>query len=153
MKPKIRRTAACVTICVGVVAGFEGLRTASDLDPVGRPTRCFGHTAGVKLGQKSTVAECEALLVEDLFKYNDGVHRCVRVFMSPSREAALTSFAFNVGIGAFCGSTLVKRLNDNDPNACNELLKWDKATKAGVKITLPGLTRRRIEERALCLAA
>ena len=152
MKPAVRRTAAWITICVGFVAGAEGLRTAAYLDPVGIPTLCFGHTAGVKLGQRRTAEECKALLVADLLKFNDGVNQCVRVPMSPSREAALTSFAFNVGTGAFCSSTLVRRLNQNDPGACDELLRWNKATKAGVKITLPGLTKRRREERALCLA-
>jgi lysozyme len=141
-----------VGIAVACVAGFEGLRTVSYLDPVGIPTLCFGHTAGVRMGDRRTPEECKALLVDDLLTYNDGVRRCVTAPMSPSREAALTSFAFNVGTGAFCSSTLVKRLNAGDPGACNELLKWDKATKAGVKITLPGLTRRRQEERALCLA-
>jgi lysozyme len=147
-----RRAAAWVGIAFAAVAGFEGLRTVTYLDPVGIPTRCFGHTAGVKMGQKSTPEECRELLVDDLLLYNDGVRRCVTAFMSPSREAALTSFAFNVGTGAFCSSTLVKRLNAGDPNACDELLKWNKATKAGVKIVLPGLTKRRQEERALCLA-
>jgi lysozyme len=147
-----RRSAPWVAIAFACAAGFEGLRTISYLDPVGIPTRCFGHTEGVRLGQRSTEEECKELLVDDLLKYNDGVRSCVRVTMSPSREAGLTSFAFNVGIGAFCGSTLVKRLNMGDPGACNELLKWTKATKAGVKITLPGLVRRRQEERRLCLA-
>jgi lysozyme len=147
-----RRAAAWVGIAVAAVAGFEGLRTVAYRDPVGIPTLCFGHTAGVRMGDRRTPDECRALLVDDLLTYNDAVRRCVTAFMTPSREAALTSFAFNVGGGAFCSSTLVKRLNAGDPGACNELLKWDKATKAGVKITLPGLTKRRQEERALCLA-
>ena len=152
MKPNNpRKAAAWVGICVAAVAGFEGLRTAAYRDPVGIPTLCFGHTAGVRMGDRRTPEECKALLVDDLLIYNDGVRRCVTSFMTPSREAALTSFAFNVGTGAFCSSTLVKRLNAGDPGACDELLKWDRATKAGVKITLPGLTRRRQEERALCL--
>jgi lysozyme len=40
-----------------------------------------------------------------------------------------------------------RRLNEGDPGACDELSKWNKAGR----IPLPGLTRRREEERALCL--
>jgi lysozyme len=147
-----RRTGPWLAIAFACTAGFEGMRLITYLDPVRIPTRCFGHTKDVRMGQRSTEEECKALLVEDLLIFNDGVNKCVHVPMSPSREAGLTSFAFNVGIGAFCASTLVRRLNANDPYACNELLKWTKATKAGVKITLPGLVRRREEERRLCLA-
>jgi lysozyme len=141
-----------VGICVACVAGFEGLRTVAYRDPVGIPTLCFGHTESVRMGDRRTPEECKALLMDDLMVYNDAVRRCVTAPMTPSREAALTSFAFNAGTAALCSSTLVRRLNAGDPGACDELLKWDKATKAGVKITLPGLTRRRQEERRLCLA-
>ena len=43
-------------------------------------------------------------------------------------------------------SVIAKKLNAGDPNVCDELLRWTKAKG----ITLPGLVRRREEERRLC---
>jgi lysozyme len=143
-----RRKAAWFGICLTAVAGFEGLRTVAYRDPVGIPTVCFGETRGVQMTDRYTPQQCLDMLGPRLLEFNDGVRKCVHTPMSPQREAALTSFAFNVGVGAFCSSTLVRRLNANDPGACDELLKWNKAKG----IPLPGLTRRRQEERDLCLA-
>ena len=62
------------------------------------------------------------------------------------RIAALTSFAYNCGLGNYRISTLRRRVNQRDwPEAAKEILKWDKA--AGKR--LPGLTRRRAAEAAL----
>jgi lysozyme len=58
------------------------------------------------------------------------------------------SFAYNVGGGNYCGSTLVRKLNAGDTaGACNELTRWTRAKG----IVLPGLVKRREAERQLCL--
>lgn len=116
-------------------------------DPVGIPTACFGETQGVKLGDTFTVAECKERLGKRVVEFGRAVDRCVKTPMSPARKAGLTSFTYNVGPDAFCSSTLVRKLNANDPAACDELLRWVYAK--GIK--LPGLVNRREQERALCL--
>ncbi len=133
-------------ICVTCVAGFEGLRTVAYRDPVSIPTICYGETLGVKMGDRKTEYECKTMLTSRLEQFNRGVDKCIRVPMSESRRAAMVSFSYNVGTGAFCKSTLARKLNAGDPKACDELLKWDKAGG----LPLPGLTRRRIAERTLC---
>lgn len=133
-------------ICVACVAGFEGLRTYAYRDAVNIPTICYGETLGVQMGDKKTEADCKTMLASRLQEFNRGVDRCVHVPMSEARRAAVVSFTYNVGVGALCKSTFAKRLNANDPKACDELLKWDKA--GGRK--LAGLTRRRAAERTLC---
>lgn len=148
ISPPNRARAAWVAIAVTAVAGFEGIRTVAYRDPVGIPTICFGETKGVRIGDTASLEQCKGLLAIRLEEFDQAVRRCVTAFMSPSREAALVSFAYNVGTGAFCSSTLVKRLNAGDPNACDELLKWNRAKG----IPLPGLTKRRQQERELCLA-
>lgn len=148
ISPPNRTRAAWVAIAVTAVAGFEGIRTVAYRDPVGIPTICFGETKGVRIGDTASLEQCKGLLAIRLEEFDQAVRRCVTAFMSPSREAALVSFAYNVGTGAFCSSTLVKRLNAGDPNACDELLKWNRAKG----IPLPGLTKRRQQERELCLA-
>lgn len=143
-----KKAAGWLAMCVVAVGSFEGLRTVAYRDPVGIPTICFGETKGVKMGDKSTVDDCKALLAERLLEFSEGVERCIHVPMSDSRKAAMVSFAYNVGTGAFCKSTLVKRINAGDPNACDDLRKW--TTAKG--ITLPGLVKRREEERKMCLS-
>ena len=57
------------------------------------------------------------------------------------------SFSYNIGLGAFRTSTLLKRVNTNpkDADICNQFARWN---KAGGKVLL-GLTRRRKEEANL----
>lgn len=137
-----------VAICVGCVAGFEGLRQVAYLDPVGIPTVCFGETEGVRLGDQYSAEDCRRMLGERVLEFGAAVDRCVTVPLPPSRKAALTSFAYNAGADAFCRSTLVRKLNAGDTvGACNELSRW---VKAG-GITLPGLVKRREQERKLCM--
>ena len=144
-----KNKAGWAAIALTVVAGFEGLRQYAYLDPVNVPTICFGETKNVKMGDTATIEQCKDMLMESLNEAHASVYRCVKVPMTPRREAALTSFTYNIGGGAFCKSTLVRKLNEGDTvGACNELLRWDKAKG----ITLPGLTKRREEERNLCLS-
>lgn len=144
----LRSRAAWVAIALVCVSGFEGLRQTAYLDPVGIPTICFGETAGVKMGQRRTLDECKAMLADSLEIANKAIERCTRVPLPAERQAALVSFAYNVGGGAYCSSTLVRKLNAGDTRgACNELSRWTRARG----IELPGLVRRRAEERAMCL--
>lgn len=144
---KAKKPAAWVAVCVACVSGAEGLRQVAYRDPVGIPTICFGETRNVNLGDSATVEQCKEMLGSRIEEFGRGVDRCVTVPMSPSRKAAFVSFSYNVGIKAFCTSTLVRKVNAGDPMACDELLRWNRANG----IPLPGLTVRRQEERHLCL--
>ena len=147
---KSRLAAAGLLGCFTLVAGFEGLRTIAYRDPVGIPTICYGHTAGVRLGQGATRAQCEALLGSELLRAHEQMLACVRVPLSPGQRSAFTSFSYNVGTDAFCRSTLARKLNAGDPaGACAELDRWVHARG----IRLPGLVRRRAAERTLCESA
>ncbi|MDM4772751.1 lysozyme [Solimonas sp. SE-A11] len=144
---KARLAVAGLLGCFVLVAGFEGLRTTAYRDPVGIPTICYGSTAGVRVGDVATRAQCEALLWHELLAAHDAMMACVRVPLTPGQRGAFTSFTFNVGAGAFCRSTLARRLNARDyAGACAELSRWVHARG----IRLPGLERRRAAERALC---
>ena len=152
MNPDLKNkiVAAGLVACVPLVIGFEGLRTKVFNDPVGIPTACFGRTQNVKAGQTFSVDACENMLAEDLLKANDAVNGCIKAALPDTRRTALVSFAYNVGGGALCSSTLVKKLNAGDvAGGCDELSRWTKAKG----VTLPGLVKRRAAERALCLQA
>ncbi|RXZ42721.1 lysozyme [Crenobacter cavernae] len=137
-----------LAIAVAVTGHFEGQRTKAYLDPVGIPTICYGSTAGVRIGQTRTPAECDRLLKGELGAALATVNRSVRVPMPDTRRAALASFVYNVGPGSFERSTLLRKLNAGDAvGACNELPRW---VYAGGQ-DLPGLKTRRAAERELCL--
>lgn len=135
-----------LALAASVVGFYEGKRNNAYQDPVGIPTICYGHTADVQMGQTRTDEECQDLLQSDLGDAFDTVDRLVETPLSEPRRAALASFVYNVGAEAFARSTLLRRLNAGDPNACEELDRW---VYAGGR-QLKGLVRRRATERELC---
>jgi lysozyme len=93
-----------------------------------------------------TKDEAEVLLKDDVRKFSTGVENLLSVEISDTRFCALVSFAFNVGIGAFNGSTLLKLLNQGEVHQVPiQLMRW---TKAGGK-ELTGLVVRRKAEADL----
>lgn len=139
------------SLAIGIVGGYEGLRTKAYRDIVGVPTVCFGETRGVKMGDSYTVDECKAMLGDALVEFEQGMRKCMtRPDSVPDKPyVAFLSLSYNIGIGAFCKSTLARKVNAGDiRGACDELLKWNRAGGQVVR----GLTRRRQEERALCLS-
>ncbi|MBI1867919.1 MAG: lysozyme [Methylocystis sp.] len=92
----------------------EGVRTEAYRDSVGVWTIGVGHTAGAgapkpKAGMKITRDEVDRILSRDLLKFEDAINAAVRVPLTQGQFDALCSFAFNVGIGAFQKSTLLKK--------------------------------------------
>lgn len=150
MASRLKRNSALAAAVVALVGGFEGLRNYAYRDPVGIPTICFGETRGVRMGDYKSTAECKAMLGDRLVEFETGMVKCLKApdKVPDPAYAAFLSFSYNVGTAAFCRSTLVRKVNAGDlRGGCDELLKWDKA--AGIR--LPGLTKRRQQERALCL--
>ena len=134
--------AACV-----LVGGFEGLRTVAYLDPVDVPTACFGETENIRLGMSFTREECEAKLASRIVEFDDAVTRCLGYAPAPGPRTAFVSLAYNIGSEAFCGSTLARMARAGDiEGACAQLDRWVYAKG----IRLPGLVKRRAEERAIC---
>lgn len=121
------------------------------LDSAGVPTIGFGHTKGVRMGDRCTTAEASAMLDGDLDEAERAVDTKVRVPLNDWQFAALVSFVFNVGVAAFASSSLLRRLNAGDYAAVpGELMKWVKARdpKTGKRVTVPGLVNRRSHEIA-----
>lgn len=145
---KRRIAGGALAIAIGITAAWEGLRTDAYPDAIGKPTICYGSTKGVRIGDTATKEQCDALLEEEVTGFMYDVQRNITVRISDKETAAYTSFAYNVGLGNFKRSTLLKKLNAGDRvGACNELPRW---TRAG-GVVLRGLVRRREHERKLCL--
>ena len=109
---------------------WEGLKTKAYQDSNGEWTIGYGHTAkagGLKpvKGMVITKEDAESLLLKDLTQFEAAVENNVKVKLNDNQFAALVSFAFNVGTGAFKSSTLLKKLNKGDYDAVPaELMKW-----------------------------
>ena len=97
-----------------------------------------------------TMAEVDAILAQDLSRFERGVLRlCPAAAGRQGVFDSLVSFAFNVGLGSLQRSTLRMKTNRGDfEEAADEFLKW---TKAGGRV-LPGLVKRRNDERAMYLS-
>lgn len=96
-----------------------------------------------------SMGEVDEILAKDLVSFENGVRRLCPDGLTPGRLGALTSFAFNVGLGNLQRSTLIMKHNRGDyEGAAEAFLDW---TKAGGKV-LKGLVSRRNDERALYLS-
>ncbi len=148
MTSRLKKGGAILVTLTALVGSFEGLREYAYRDPVGIPTICFGETRGVKIGDHKTAEECRTMLGDRLVEFAAGVDRCLTYRVPDKVYVAFVSFAYNVGVGAFCGSTLAKLANAGRlVAACNELPKWVRTRG----IVLPGLVNRRAAEQKLCL--
>lgn len=152
MTNRKKRVAAATLVASSValasIALHEGYREKAYRDPVGIPTIGYGETKGVKMGDTTTPKKAMEQLKISADEHGQGLARCIRVPISQNEYDSYLSFTYNVGVGSFCKSTLVKKLNAGDyEGACSELLKW---TKAGGRV-LPGLVKRRQEEYKLCM--
>lgn len=135
---------------IALIKQYEGVRLEAYLCPAGVPTIGYGHTVGVKMGDRITLAQAEQMLIDDLAIYEVGVQSLVKVPLKQGQFDALVSFAFNLGLGALRGSTLMRMLNQGDyAGAADQFLRWN---KAGGKV-LNGLVKRREAERALFISA
>lgn len=150
-----KRAAAIAAAVATVAALYEGDRRVAYYDPPGILTVCYGHTGpDVVKGKVYTASECKALLEGDALEAVTTVLKCVP--NAPDSVAvAFGDAVFNIGPRIACdktASTAARMLAAGDwAGACNQLPRWNKTTIAGQLVELRGLTRRREEERQICL--
>lgn len=136
------------------IAAHEGYRDTAYIPVPGDvPTIGFGSTTNldstpVRMNQRTTPVAALKRLGEDIKVFEEAVKRCAPVPMYQHEFDAYVSLTYNIGQGAFCSSTLAKKLKAYDyDGACKEILKWDKFKGQ----PLVGLTKRRQEEYKLCM--
>lgn len=136
---------------IDLIKKFEGLRLLAYVCPAGVLTIGYGHTgADVKPGMRITEEEAEKLLWKDTESAQQTVSSFVSVKLNQNEYDALVSFTFNVGPTAFVNSTLLRLLNHGAERkiVAGEFARW---VKAGNNQPVPGLVRRREEEKKLFL--
>ena len=151
---------------IEMIKHHEGVRTKPYRCPALLWTVGVGHVIDpthirVKLEERKNLAipagwdrtlsmeEVDEILQKDLASFEAGVRRLCPNDLTPGRLGALVSFAFNVGLGNLQRSTIRMKHNRGEfQEAADAFLMW---TKAGGK-ELPGLVKRRKDERALYLS-
>lgn len=132
----------------GLTPSYEGTVYKTYRDVGGVLTYCTGATENAQFGKTYSKDECVAQLDRDLARHAEGMLSCIHVPLTEGQKIAFTDFTFNVGVGAFCGSSVARKANAGDVvGSCDALLMWNKVKGEVVN----GLTRRRIEERKICL--
>lgn len=140
---------------IALIKEFEGFRSEAYRDPVGIWTIGYGTTkaAGVgidpKAGMTITEAEAEKYLRRALDKFAEQIRPHIKRPTTPAEFGAMLSLAYNIGPGAFSGSTVLERFNAGDKAGAAEAFGW--WNRAGGKV-LAGLVRRRKAEADLFLS-
>lgn len=131
-------------ILVEKIKEFEGFRSTAYKCPAGVLSIGYGHTAGVKIGQKMTKEEADRLLLRDLIPYEAFVDK-LNVTSQQHKFDALVDFCYNLGCAALESSTLLKKIRACRPDAeiRAEFERWVYTTVGGKKTKLPGLVTRR----------
>lgn len=138
-----------------LIVAFEGFSPTPYKDSVGIWTDGFGNTNQVTPGKPVSVPQALKQLERNTSVAGKAVTRCVNAEMTQGQYDAFVSFAFNVGEGNFCRSTMAKKANKGDlVGSCNEFDKWVYAGGKDCRIKANnclGIVDRRKQEKATCL--
>ena len=151
----MNKRALALALATAIAMPAEGLRQYAYYDPPGILTVCYGSTENVIKNRFYTINECRNRLDKDMLAAIDQVERCVPG-LPAYPLAAFSDAVYNLGPTIACNtkkSTAARLLKAGRiAEACDQLLRWNKARIAGVAVALPGLTNRRQVERKLCLS-
>jgi len=147
--------AVAATSLFATVPAHEGTELKAYRDIAGIWTICNGDTKDVHAGLIETPEGCRVRLERQLVAHASGVMACTPRLKDEGRDyqrAAATSLAYNIGVRAYCGSTVDKRFDAGDwRGGCDAFLSWSKARVGGQLRVVKGLLTRRTEERTICL--
>lgn len=137
---------------LAILKAFEGCKLTAYNCPAGVPTIGFGATfyenrTRVKIGDKISQAQADALLIYHVKLFEMAMKELVTVKLTDNQWSALVVLVFNIGVGNFSKSTLLKLVNQN-PNNPDIKVQWLKWCRANGKV-MNGLIRRRICEYEL----
>lgn len=146
---------AALAITSPLLEEIEGIRFKPYKDIAGIWTVCAGITGpDVVLGKTYTQKECDLLLQKHIKHASTAVDKAVKVEIPATMRAAMYSFTFNAGVGAFQKSTMLKLINQGKLyEACDELWKWTyyRNPKTGKREKSKGLHNRRAVEFKYCV--
>lgn len=132
---------------IDLIKQFEGYSSKAYPDPAtgGAPwTIGYGTTKGVKPGMIITAEQAEKMLRDDVAKFESGVSSLITSPTTQGQFDAMVSLAYNIGLGNFGKSTLLKKHNARCYTcAADQFRVWNRANGK----VMNGLTKRRAAER------
>lgn len=132
---------------IDLIKQFEGYSSKAYPDPAtgGAPwTIGYGTTKGVKPGMVITAEQAEKMLRDDVAKFESGVSSLITAPTTQGQFDAMVSLAYNIGLGNFGKSTLLKKHNARCYTcAADQFRVWNRANGK----VMNGLTKRRAAER------
>lgn len=164
MKGGVRLAIGALTLsAAGFVAVLtnEGYSEKAYPDPVhgaAVPTIGFGTTEGVKLGDRTDPVAAANRALRDVATMEGRLKGCVFVPLHQYEYDAYVELSYNIGITAFCNSTIVKRLNVGEyAAACDAILMWKRAGRHDCSVpgnrVCSGLWKRRLGLHRKCQGA
>jgi lysozyme len=136
------------------IAGYESytsnavIPVPGDVPTMGHGTTRHADGTPVRMGERTNPTRALVDLLRDAGGAEQAVKRCAPVPMHPWEFSAFVSLTYNIGEGAFCQSTLRRKLLAHDyAGACAEILRWDKFQGQPLR----GLTLRRQAEYKTCI--
>lgn len=137
---------------IDLIKQFEGYSSKAYPDPAtgGVPwTIGYGTTRGVKPGMVITAEQAEKMLRDDVAKFESGVSSLITATTTQGQFDAMVSLAYNIGLGNFGKSTLLKKHNARCYTcAADQFRVWNRANGK----VMNGLTRRRAAERQVYMS-
>lgn len=135
-----------------LIKTFEGLRETAVRLPDGRWTIGYGHVRTAREGLTITSKDATDLLVHDLRPVEFAVSSMIFAPLMQTQFDALVSLAFNISLGQFRESEIVRNLNSGDYlAAANGFDLWRKARLHGRVMVVDALVRRRAAEKSMFL--
>ena len=134
-----------------LIKEFEGFSSVAYLCSAKKATIGYGNTfwedgTPVKIGDQISKERAETLLKHVVDNFSVAVEVDIKIEVTQNQFDAMVSLAYNIGLGAFKNSTLLRQLNrGNFVDASQEFLRWNKSNGK----PLLGLTRRREREKLL----
>lgn len=152
---------ASALISLAVSEGYSDraiIPTKGDVPTLGFGTTTRPDGTPVQMGDRTTPVEALQRKARDIERFEGAVKTCVRVPLYQAEYDVYVDHAYNIGSGAFCGSTIVKRLNAQDyAGACQAILMWNRVGKQDCSIpgnrVCWGLWERRKAAHAKCMGA
>ena len=137
---------------IDLIKQFEGYSSKAYPDPAtgGAPwTIGYGTTKGVKPGMVITAQQAEKMLRDDVAKFESGVSSLITAPTTQGQFDAMVSLAYNIGLGNFGKSTLLKKHNARCYTcAADQFRVWNRANGK----VMNGLTKRRAAERQVYMS-
>lgn len=137
---------------IELIKQFEGYSSKAYPDPAtgGAPwTIGYGTTKGVKPGMVITAQQAEKMLRDDVAKFESGVSSLITAPTTQGQFDAMVSLAYNIGLGNFGKSTLLKKHNARCYTcAADQFRVWNRANGK----VMNGLTKRRAAEREVYMS-